>query len=64
MLLIGFFLIFFGAMKSADKTNTKVAVGGFIGFIPFGFANDKQMMWVLIGIMAFFVILWILFNGR
>lgn len=54
IILIGFALIFIGALTQAftGKSDTKVAVGGFIGFIPFGFANDKKMMWVLVAFMA------------
>ncbi len=52
VILIGFILVFFGALSSSNTKDTKVAVGGFIGFIPFGFANDKRMMWVLVAFMA------------
>ena len=54
VILIGFALVFIGALTQAftGKSDTKVAVGGFIGFIPFGFANDKKMMWVLITLMG------------
>ena len=38
LVIIGFAIIFIGALSSKDS-NTKVAVGGFIGFIPFGFGN-------------------------
>ncbi len=63
IILIGFALVFIGALTQAftGKSDTKVAVGGFIGFIPFGFANDKRMMWALIALMgivlAFFFIM-------
>ncbi len=30
------------------KSNAKVAVGGFIGFIPFGFGNDKSLVWFIV----------------
>ena len=54
VILIGFALVFIGALTQAftGKSDTKVAVGVFIGFIPFGFANDKKMMWVLITLMG------------
>ena len=54
VILIGFALVFIGALTQAftGKSDTKVAVGGFIGFIPFGFGNDKRMVWALIALMA------------
>ena len=51
-----------------NQNNTKVAVGGFIGFIPFGFANDKRLLWALISFMAvalvFFFVSNFLLHGR
>ena len=54
VILIGFALVFIGAMTQAftGKSDTKIAVGGFIGFIHFGFGNDKRMVWALIALMA------------
>ena len=68
IILIGFTLVFIGALSAAPKGDAKVAVGGFIGFIPFGFANDKRMLWILMGIMGalifFFIILPYLLRSR
>jgi len=54
VILIGFALVFIGALTQAfsGKGDTKVAVGGFIGFVPFSFGNDKRMVWALIALMA------------
>ncbi len=57
VIIIGFAIVFIGALTGANKANTKVAVGGFIGFIPFGFGNDKRMVWALIVLMAIAMIL-------
>ena len=38
IILIGFALVFIGYMTGAK--DSKVAVGGVIGFAPFGFGND------------------------
>ena len=48
VILAGFVIIFIGAILGAKDTNakTKVAVGGFIGFIPFGFGNDNKLVWL------------------
>ena len=64
VILIGFALVFIGALTQAStgKSDTKVAVGGFIGFIPFGFANDKKMMWVLIALMAVVLVFFFVMN--
>ena len=61
VVFIGFLIIFIGAL-SQSKTDTKVAVGGFIGFIPFGFANDRRMMYFVIGLMAVFLVFWVWMN--
>lgn len=38
---------------------TKVAVGGFIGPIPFGWANDKRLFYPLIVFLGAMAVLWI-----
>lgn len=50
IVFIGFIVMMIGAL-SGQKSDTKVAVGGFVGFIPFGFANDKRLMYVVTGLM-------------
>ena len=45
LIFIGFILVFIGALTALPKGDTKVAVGGFIGPIPFGFGNDKNLVW-------------------
>ena len=54
VILIGFAIVFIGALTSlgSGQKDTKVAVGGFIGFIPFGFSNDKRLLWALIALMG------------
>lgn len=65
---LGMILIIIGALTQAQtkdqKSSAKVAVGGFIGFIPFGFANDKRMMYVVIGLMAVLVVFYIIMAKR
>lgn len=61
---------FFGASGSGRQKNdsndssagAKIAVGGFIGPIPFGFANDRRMMYFVIGLAFALIIFYILFN--
>ena len=61
IIFIGFIIVFTGALSNVKKGDGKFAVGGFVGFIPFGFANDKMMLWVLMGVMAviasFFIVM-------
>jgi uncharacterized membrane protein len=53
----GIALIIIGSLLGAGKGEAKVAVGGFIGPIPWGFANDKPLLYAVIAIaMVVFVI--------
>ncbi|MBI1935951.1 DUF131 domain-containing protein [Candidatus Woesearchaeota archaeon] len=54
--------LFLGAKASDSKT--KIAVGGFIGPIPFGFGNDKDLIWIVIGMSLALILLWIFLNVR
>ena len=60
-ILIGFALVFFGALFSSS--NSKVAVGGFLGPIPFGFANDKRLLYWVMGLTALVFVLWWMMRG-
>lgn len=72
-LTIGMILLFVGiaflilgsfqAMKQGGKAETKVAFGGFIGPFPFGFGNDKQLLYVVMALSAFFLLVWILLQN-
>ncbi|MFO7872103.1 MAG: DUF131 domain-containing protein [Candidatus Undinarchaeales archaeon] len=50
LVIIGMAVILIGSLFSSDG-ESKVAVGGFIGPIPFGFANDPKMLKLVYGIM-------------
>jgi uncharacterized membrane protein len=62
VVFVGMILIIIGSLMQAKAQDgkTKVAVGGLIGPIPFGFANDKAMLWIVLGVIAVFVILQII----
>ncbi len=49
--LIGIVLLTLGALFSA-KGKADVAFGGFIGPVPFGFATDPKLFWVLIALLV------------
>ncbi len=64
LLIIGFLLIFLGMLLSAhgSRAETKYAVGGIIGFIPFGFANDKRLLITMLLISASIFVAWLIFT--
>lgn len=64
VIFIGVIIVIIGSIINAQKgkTESKFAVGGFIGPIPFGFANDKGMLWFVIGISVVFFVLQIVFH--
>ena len=66
LMIIGFIIVFFGILKSTKETTskTKIAVGGFIGFIPFGFGNDKNLVWFVTILSLVLFVVWVFFNLR
>lgn len=57
IIVLGFLIVFFGSLAGANKEDTKFSVFGLIGFIPFGFANDRQLFIASIIITVFFVLI-------
>ena len=59
-------IVFFGVLKGTKETTskTKIAVGGFIGFIPFGFGNDKNLVWFVAILSLVLFAVWIFFSLR
>lgn len=63
LIIIGFIIVFFGALAgSKDSSKTKVAVGGFIGFIPFGFGNDRRLVWFVTILSLVLFLVWAFMN--
>ena len=64
LMIVGFAIVFFGVLKGSKEmtSNTKVAIGGFIGPIPFGFGNDKNLVW-LVAILSLIVFLVLIFTS-
>lgn len=64
IIFIGFIIVFLGFLTGAKEANTKtkVAVGGFIGPIPFGFGNDKNLVWFVTILSVVLLIFWLLFG--
>ena len=66
IMVIGFTIVFFGIFMGAKEgtSKTKVAVGGFIGFIPFGFGNDKNLVWFVTILSLVLFLVWLIVNFR
>ena len=66
MIIAGFIIVFFGTLMGAKETTskTKVAVGGFIGPIPFGFGNDKNLVWFVSILSLVILVLWVVFSWK
>ncbi len=68
IIFLGFFLVTIGVLSqdqnnSKDgKSGAKVAIGGFIGPIPFGFGNDQVMLYVATGVSAFLFVIYVVFR--
>jgi len=52
-IFVGMLFVIIGSLAT-QSSNSKVVVGGFIGFISFGFANDRKMLYVVMGLSALF----------
>ena len=66
LIIIGFIIVFFGVFKSSKESasGTKVAVGGFIGPIPFGFGNDKNLVWFVTILSLVLFLVWMFISFR
>lgn len=56
LVLAGVVVIIAGSLLGGQASKTKFAFGGFVGPIPFGFANSSPLLWVVIAFSAFLVI--------
>lgn len=58
VVFVGILIVFIGMLlaardgKAGENAGTKVALGGFIGPIPFGFGNDKMLLYAVIALSA------------
>jgi len=65
LVFIGFVLLFVAIILiiiggSSGKGDIKFGIGGFIGPIPFGFANDSRMLWAVAIISVILLIIFII----
>ena len=61
IIFVGILVIILSSFANPKSTNTKWAIGGFFGFIPFGFGNDKGMLYVVVALMVLMLISYFLF---
>lgn len=66
LIIIGFTIVFFGLFKAAKEgtSKSKVAIGGFIGFIPFGFRTDKTLLWFATILSLVLFLFWLFLSFR
>ena len=66
LIIVGFIIVFFGMLfgPKESTSKTKIAVGGFIGPIPFGFGNDKNLVWFVTILSVVLFLLWLFFSFR
>ncbi len=62
IIIIGLIVVMAGLFMSSKpgSAETKFGFGGFIGPLPFGFANDKTVMYIIGGLMVLTIIAWFL----
>ncbi len=60
LIFAGFFIIFLGAFLGAKNENVKFGFGGFIGPIPFGFANEPKILMLVIAISIIVLVFFLL----
>ncbi len=69
IIIIGIILLVIASLWLATKQSTEsnikteIAIGGFIGPIPFGFFSSKKAFWIWLGltvVVAIFLVIWFL----
>ncbi len=61
IIFIGVIFLIIGSLSQQQKADTKFFAGGIIGFIPFGFGNDKRIFYIGLGLtIALFLIVFFL----
>lgn len=60
LILIGFFLVLISSIYSAFKGSADIKSAGilFLGPFPIGWASDKRMFYILIGIVILMMVIW------
>ena len=61
LIFAGIFMVMASSALGSGKASAKIAVGGFIGPVPFGFANDRQMLYVAVALSIIMLAAYLLF---
>lgn len=62
---IGIVIIIIGTILSSQgKSNSQFAVGGIIGFIPFGFGTSKELVYFAVAVSVILLIIFLVFGLR
>jgi uncharacterized membrane protein len=56
LIFLGIMVIFFGSHLFSEKADAKFSFVGFLGFIPFGFSNDKKLLVISLVIMFILIV--------
>lgn len=64
LVFAGIIIIILGSLIGEQKGEVMFGVGGFIGPIPFGFANEKGMLYLVMAIALVMFLIFILFGYR
>ena len=62
--LLGFILVFIGSLTGAKTGESKVAVVGLLGPIPFGFGNDKRLFVITLVVAVILMVIWFILAKR
>jgi len=65
-ILFGILLIILGGFIgiSGENSKTNLAIGGFIGPIPFGFFTNKKMFWIFCILFLVSFLFWFLLRNK
>ena len=62
LVFLGFIIIFIGSLYGAK--DSKVAVVGLLGPIPFGFGNDKRLFVITLVVAITLMVVWFFLSRR
>ncbi len=64
LVFIGMVIIIIGSLLGTGKGEVKVGIGGFIGPIPFGFASERGMLYLVIILTIVMFVVFVLMSHR
>ena len=64
LIFTGMIIIIIGSLLGAQRGEVKVGIGGFIGPIPFGFASERGMLYLVIVLTIAMFVVFVLVSHR